>query len=132
MSESEEGDEGNRASSARGGEDAAAKAEECERMSEDLERLVDEWSALVRAGGFERQPDQLQLIRSHIGPMPPATEAARRAVWVGALINPIPALGVAYEIRPAMLMARDTHGMLKVATDGITLSIERLRKGKNF
>ena len=28
--------------------------------------------------------------------------------------------------------ARDTHGMLKVATDGITLSIERLRKGRRF
>jgi hypothetical protein len=35
---------------------------------------------------------------------------------------------VAYEIRPALLMARDTRGMLKVATDGIKTSIERLRK----
>ena len=102
---------------------------ECEQMSFKLEELVDEWTGLVRMGGFERQPDQLQLIRSHIGPMPPPEEPARRAVWVGALINPIPALGVAYEIRPALLMARDTHGMLKVATDGITLSIERLREG---
>jgi len=114
------------------GDDGRSKAEECVRMSDRLEQLVDEWSGLVRLGGFERQPDQLQLIRSHIGPIPPADEGARRAAWVGALINPTPALGVAYEIRPALLMARDTHGMLRVATDGITMSIERLRKGKSF
>ena len=47
------------------------------------------------------------------------------------MINPIPALGVAYEIRPALLMARDTITMLTVATEGIRLSIERLRQGKN-
>ena len=63
-----------------------------------------------------------------MGPMPARASKARRAAWVAALINPIPALGVAYEIRPALLMARDTRGMLKVATDGIKTSIERLRK----
>jgi hypothetical protein len=59
--------------------------------------------------------------------MPPSGEPARVAAWVAALINPIPALGVAYEIRPALLMARDTQGMLRVARDGIVTSIERLR-----
>ena len=107
--------------------DGVSRAEECEQMSAALEALVDEWSSLVTGGGFERQPDQLELIRSHIGDMPPEDDMARRAAWVGALINPIPALGVAYEIRPALLMARDTHGMLKVATDGIKLSIEHLQ-----
>lgn len=107
--------------------DGRSAAEECEMLSEALAPLVEEWKTLVRDGGFERRKDQLELIASHIGPMPPADEAARRAVWVAALINPIPALGVAYEIRPALLMARDTRGMLKVATDGITLSIENLR-----
>jgi hypothetical protein len=59
-----------------------SKTEECESMAVKLEELVDEWSGLVRMGGFERQPDQLQLIRSHIGPIPPPEEAARR---VGSL-----------------------------------------------
>ena len=66
-----------------------------------------------------------------MGPMPARASKARRAAWVAALINPIPALGVAYEIRPALLMARDTLTMLTVATEGIRLSIERLRQGKN-
>ena len=82
----------------------------------------------MREGGHERREGHLDLVKSHIGDVPPVEEPARLAAWVGALINPIPALGVAYEIRPALLMARDTRGMLKVATEGITLSIERLRK----
>ena len=37
--------------------------------------------------------------------MPPADKPHRRAMWVAALINPLPALGVALEIRPAVLQA---------------------------
>ena len=106
-------------------------AGKCFKMAEDLEPLVDEWYGLVRLGEWERIPGQLELIKSHIGEMPPRHEPARRATWVASLINPIPALGVAYEIRPALLMARDTLTMLTVATEGIRLSIERLRQGKN-
>ena len=34
---------------------ALSKAEQCENMSAKLEELVDEWSGLVRMGGFERR-----------------------------------------------------------------------------
>lgn len=97
------------------------------RAAAALGPLVSEWKTLVREGGHERRKGQLELIESHLGPMPPSREPARVAAWVAALINPIPALGVAYEIRPALLMARDTEGMLRVARDGIVTSIERLR-----
>ena len=98
------------------------------RAAEALGPLVSEWKTLVREGGHERRKGQLELIESHLGPMPPSSEPARVAAWVAALINPIPALGVAYEIRPALLMARDTKGMLRVARDGVVTSIERLRR----
>ena len=106
-------------------EDPALSVNVPEQM---LPSLAREWERLVREGGHERREGHLDLVKSHIGDVPPVEEPARLAAWVGALINPIPALGVAYEIRPALLMARDTRGMLKVATEGITLSIERLRK----
>ena len=106
---------------------SALVSEENARAAAALAPLVSEWKTLVREGGHERRKGQLELIESHIGPMPPSGEPARVAAWVAALINPIPALGVAYEIRPALLMARDTKGMLRVARDGIVTSIERLR-----
>lgn len=108
-------------------ENALKVSEENARAAAALAPLVSEWKTLVREGGHERRKGQLELIESHIGPMPPSGEPARVAAWVAALINPIPALGVAYEIRPALLMARDTKGMLRVARDGIVTSIERLR-----
>lgn len=107
--------------------DSTLLEEENARAAAALAPLVSEWKTLVREGGHERRKGQLELIESHIGPMPPSGEPARVAAWVAALINPIPALGVAYEIRPALLMARDTKGMLRVARDGIVTSIERLR-----
>ena len=46
-------------------------AGKCFKMAEDLEPLVDEWYGLVRLGEWERIPGQLELIKSHIGELPP-------------------------------------------------------------
>lgn len=37
--------------------------------------------------------------------MPPVRDADALALWAAALVNPLPALGVALEIRPAVLDA---------------------------
>jgi hypothetical protein len=42
-------------------------------------------------------------VLADLGPMPSVGDPEERALWVAALINPLPGLGVAYEIRPAML-----------------------------
>eukprot|EP00980_Cylindrotheca_fusiformis_P030281 scaffold24620_cov137-Cylindrotheca_fusiformis.AAC.3 len=83
-------------------------------MAQDLEPLVEEWKALVIGEGWERYPGQLAQIINSIGPMPETRDlagAVDRALWVGALINPLPGMGVAPEIR---------HGILEhaAATDG--------------
>ena len=56
-------------------------------------------------GGHERQPDHLGLVRKHLGPMPPPERPTDLSLWVGAYVNPLPALGVALEIRPLLLRA---------------------------
>jgi len=94
-------------------------------LSTALKRLVNDWLALVRAGR-ERQPGQMDLILGHLGPMPPARELTKRAMWVCALINPLPSLGVAYEIRPAVLKASSGKARLEVATEAINCSIAHL------
>ena len=103
---------------------------EAQEVAREIPRLVEEWLALVISRRRERQPDQLKLIQSHIGPMPDAMkQPAELACWVAALINPIPALGVAYEIRPAMLLAPTVSDMVGIASKGLSLSIEKLRQG---
>ena len=108
--------------------DPSTYDDESRRLCLELPSLVATWRALVRDTGRERQPNQLELIEKHLGLMPGVDEPARLACWVAGLINPIPALGVAYEIRPAMLMATTVGDMIGVAHKGISLSIKGLRK----
>ena len=70
-------------------------------------------------------------------------DPGRRAVWAGALLNPLPALGVAMEVkgaketggedrglgcsvRPRLLMARSVSDRLAVAHMGFRTSIQQL------
>ena len=91
-----------------------------------LEKLVDEWASLVR-GGRERSPWQLDDVIRDLGPMPDADAPSARALWIAGLINPLPALGVALEVRPAALMAPTAEVRLQVVEMGLQDSIERLK-----
>ena len=62
----------------------------------------------MRSTGRERSPGHLAGVLADLGPMPPAARPRDRATWVAALINPLPALGVSLEIRPAVLCAAST------------------------
>ncbi len=93
-----------------------------------LEPLVDEWLGLVRYPGPERTPGQVDRILQQIGPMPPAELPSKRALWVAALLNPLPPLGVALEVRPACLIARSAEQRLAQAELALRDSLERLHK----
>ena len=95
--------------------------------SEALGVLVDEWEELVRNGGRERSPGQLDGVMRDLGPMPEADAPSARALWIAGLINPLPALGVALEVRPAALMAPTAEVRLQVVEMGLQDSIERLK-----
>ena len=57
----------------------------------------------------------------------PTCEPSERAFWVGALfINPLPELGVAKGVRPALLMATSAQERVDVAYDGILESIRHM------
>merc|ERR1712217_943583 len=94
-------------------------------MSAALEPLVASWLLQVRAG-HERQPGQMDMILADLGPMPPVRKISDRALWVAALINPLPGLGVAWEIRPSMLAASSATKRLQVAMEGLRASIAHL------
>jgi Lon protease-like protein len=104
------------------------------KMAQKLEPLVEEWKSLVIAEGWQRYHGQLAQTLSTIGPMPNAQDlagAVDRALWVGALINPLPGLGVAPEIRPHILEAsfstEDNYiPLMQIVTHGIQQSIDYL------
>lgn len=90
-----------------------------------LEPLVEEWKAL--AMHFQRFPDQLEQVTADLGEMPPAQEVVKRCFWIAALINPLPVMGVAPEIRPAALMAETVQDLCTVVKTGLTRSIANLK-----
>ena len=94
--------------------------------AERLPSLVEQWEKLVVEGGHERQPDHLGLVRGHLGPMPTPDRPTELALWVGAYVNPLPALGVALEIRPLLLRASTAKERVDAAVAGIASSIAHL------
>jgi len=75
--------------------------------------LVDRWIELAKQN--ERHPGQIDVLLKQLGEIPPEHEPTERALWVGALINPLPSMGVATEIRPALLVSKNIHSILQVA-----------------
>ena len=86
--------------------------------------LVDRWIELARAN--ERHPGQIDTLLGQLGDIPPAHAPTERAMWVGALINPLPSMGVAKEIRPALLVSKRAEERVQVALDGIVQSIKHM------
>ena len=102
----------------------------CLEMAATLGTLVEQWKELVSAGRWERFRGQLGRSLADLGPMPAATDmdgVVERSLWVGALINPLPGLGVAMEVRPFLLAAGgNPHEMVQVATEAIVGSIAHM------
>jgi hypothetical protein len=90
----------------------------------DNASLVDRWIELARQN--ERHPGQVDALLRQLGEIPPEHEPTERALWVGALINPLPSMGVAKEIRPALLLSKRAEERVEVALDGILLSIRHM------
>jgi hypothetical protein len=87
--------------------------------------LVQEWIALAREK--ERRFGQIDALLNDLGTMPTPEKPTDLSLWVGALINPLPAMGVALEIRPALLYAETAEERIMIALDGITQSIRHMR-----
>eukprot|EP00041_Stephanoeca_diplocostata_P018558 m.389257 g.389257 ORF g.389257 m.389257 type:complete len:457 (+) comp21049_c0_seq1:161-1531(+) len=88
-----------------------------------LEPALNSWMERIRQGGWERRPTQLNTLLEELGPLPAATHPDARALWVAALINPLPALGVAPEIRTLVLGARSTQERLDVVSAALETSL---------
>ena len=132
---------------------AAAKELELAELAGAVLSALAEWEALARdsatyanvdvacAGlrvqnGFpalRRDPAALlDGVKLDLGPRPnaraqPTAFAPRFALWVAALLNPLPALGVAPELRASVLMAASAEQRLVVVERGLRRSIANLR-----
>jgi len=108
---------------------AMMKAKELTAPNANMENnvsLVERWVQLAKE--VERQPGQIDELLLELGEIPPADQPTERAMWVGALINPLPAMGVAMEVRPALLTATSAEKRVEIACEGILRSIRHMDK----
>ncbi len=91
----------------------------------ELTPLIDQWIELARQ--CEKRPGQIDMLLADIGHIPPpSTEPSERAFWVGALINPLPEMGVATGVRPELITAETALERVDIAYDGILRSIAHM------
>jgi Lon protease-like protein len=86
--------------------------------------LVEQWIELAKQN--EREPGQIDRLLETLGELPPQETPSDLAFWVGALINPLPPMGVATEIRPALLSAKTAEDRVQIAKAGILKSIKHM------
>ncbi|CAE7350469.1 LONRF1 [Symbiodinium natans] len=84
---------------------------------------LEEWQGFVRA----ERPHHLDGILRQLGPRPPCTQPGAMALWAAALLNPLPPLGVAPELRADVLAAETAAARLQVVKRGLSASLEHLR-----
>jgi len=107
-----------------------------------LGELLQEWESVVRnpntysdskvVAGFlargETNPGTvLDKVLKDLGPQPSSSSPTALALWGAALVNPIPSLGVALELRGAVLEAQTAKERLTIVTRGVRRSIANLR-----
>ena len=94
----------------------------CHDLAQQVLEQYHEWAKRVVENGWERHPDHLSQVLDLLGPTPPSTPG-QLALWVAAAVNPLPPLGVAPEIRPAMLAARSPAERLQIVQRALDESL---------
>jgi Lon protease-like protein len=93
-------------------------------MQMDGKSLVDRWIELARQ--LESNLGQFDQLLKDLGEISSENEPSERAFWIGALINPLPGMGVAMEIRPTVLMARTAEERISVVHSAVLASIKHM------
>jgi hypothetical protein len=98
-----------------------------ERLERALRDRFRAWGECVRRGGHERFPGQLDQILADLGPCPSIDEPDAACLWLAALLNPLPALGVAPEIRAHVLAGQDWGDRLSTIQKGFEASCQAVQ-----
>lgn len=88
------------------------------------DHLVDLWIRLAKQ--HEKSPGQIHELLECLGELPSAYEPTERAFWIGALINPLPAMGVSLEIRPQLLLAESSKDRVQISMTALLKSIQHM------
>ena len=107
--------------------DAGDENEEVTELANKVIELFDQWESFIRSNRWERHPEHMDQVIDTLGDQPTADQPGALAVWIAAAINPLPPLGAAMEIRPAVLDAANDFERQNV-NNALKESIELVKK----
>lgn len=102
--------------------DSGGPSEETSVLVAEIISSLENWKALVQS----ERPDLLATILRDLGPMPAPNRPGSFALWAAALLNPLPPLSVAPEIRVDVLAAESAHEALCIVKAAIENSVQYL------
>ena len=108
------------------GDDLLLGSEQRDLLWSAMAPQVEHWMELVVQSGHEKAPGHLEEVLSLLGPCPPPSRPGALALWLAALLNPIPPLGVAPELRPRVLLSPSADERLAVVYAGLAKSLALL------
>ena len=97
-------------------------------LAADLRSACSEWISAVKDHGWERQAGQMDEVTRSLGEAPDAPD--RLSLWAAALINPLPPLGVAPEIRLQAIEATEPLARMRIVLCACEASLERMRQAR--
>jgi Lon protease-like protein len=106
-----------------------AQEDSAQEWYNKVPHMVQEWQQwVIQSGSTDRRG--LHSRMTSLGPMP--TDRTERALWAAAVINPLPALGVCLEIRPAVLACNNDAERLTLVGQAIQSSMDHLSGKKRL
>ena len=108
--------------------DAGDENEDVTELASKVIELFDQWESFIRTNRWERHPEHMDQVIDTLGDQPTADQPGTLAIWIAAAINPLPPLGAAMEIRPAVLATANDFERLKIVNDALKDSIEIVKK----
>lgn len=93
-------------------------------MATELDSLIVKWIELARLN--EKRKGQIDMLLDDLGQIPSSDQPSEKAFYTGALINPLPEMGVATGVRPQLLMATTAEKRIEIAYNGILRSIKHM------
>ena len=97
-------------------------------LAEHVVELFVKWESYIRSNRWERHPEHMDQVKAVLGPRPTNDRPGSLAMWVAAVINPLPPLGAAEEIRPRVLAAKYDLERLAIVASALETSIKIVKK----
>ena len=92
-------------------------------LGRELRCAIDAWVEQVRRRGREREPGQLERLLAQLGAVPPPSEPEALGFWAAAVVNPLPPLGLAAEVRPSCLSCDESAQRLRLCLAAVEESM---------